>query len=343
MNRNFDVSMNEGTGSLTGQLANGFQFPPYSFPSQEPQCLPFGDEALPLPFNSLTADQPQLLPTSEPSTLHSQTLTPFPSQAFSDFSHQSSPFPSPQPLTFPSSQPLTFPSPQPLTFPSSQPFTSPSSYIPSGPSNFPTPTTMHSGRGSIGESQCWGGQGYPAPVSMLLPMNPPTSVSATANPSCGSGGGGQDGAWGQVVWEPEPVPSGSWVPGSITQNNQAVLSPSLNQLATNSQQPYENKCTWYKLPPQQDPEKEKRRLRALREFNKRQQRKKEEQDLLNILATTTLENDNNRAEIMRTRQNIEWYSEQVQQTEMSLQQLLDEDLAQQNIHFMPGPSTRLDQ
>ncbi|KAK3870045.1 hypothetical protein Pcinc_024696 [Petrolisthes cinctipes] len=200
---------------------------------------------------------------------------------------------------------------------------------------------MHSGRGSIGDSQCWGGQGYPAPVSMLLPVNPPTSVSATANPACGRGG--EDGAWGQAVWEPEQVPSGPWVPGSITQNNQAVLIPSLNQLATTSQQPHGNKCTWYELPPQQDPEKEKRRLRALREFNKRQQKKKEEQDLLSILATTTQENDKNRAEIMRTRQNIEWYSQQVKRTEMSLQQFLDEDLAQQNTHFMPGPSTRMDQ
>lgn len=319
MNRNLDASISEDGEPSSGQFLHDFQSP-YSLPSQLSQSSPSLKEEFPFSFsNSLTVDQSPLLSTSQPHTLPSQELTRFSSMDFGHSPHQPSPFPTSQPLA------------------------SPSSYTQSSASFLPTPTS-HSDSEGFGGNQGWGWQGYQNTDPPTLSINPSMFDSAAINPAFGShrGGDSQTGAWGGEVWEPQQVPSGPWAHGFVTQNDYSAVptpSQSASQPGTSSGRPQASRL--YELPPQPNPKMEKRRVAALREKVKREGKKKEVQDLHRLLVTTTQEMDQYRADIMRTRQNIEWYGQQVKQTEMSLQRYLDEDMTQHNTDPKPDPTTML--
>lgn len=67
----------------------------------------------------------------------------------------------------------------------------------------------------------------------------------------------------------------------------------------------------YQWPPQEDPKLEQKRLRAIREFRKRQKDEEEERDLMNTLHTTTQETNALRQEVIRSRQMVETLERQV--------------------------------
>lgn len=67
----------------------------------------------------------------------------------------------------------------------------------------------------------------------------------------------------------------------------------------------------YQWPPQEDPKMEQKRLRAVREFRKRQKEDEEEKDLMNTLHTTTQETNALRQEVIRSRQMVDTLERQV--------------------------------
>lgn len=75
----------------------------------------------------------------------------------------------------------------------------------------------------------------------------------------------------------------------------------------------------YEWPPQEDPKLEQKRLRAVREFRKRQKEEEEERDLINTLLTTTQETNALRQEVIQSRQMVETLERQVADTLSQLQ------------------------
>lgn len=311
MNRNLDASiLSEDVEPSSAQFVHDFQSP-YSLPSQLSQSSLSLNVEFSFSSNSLT-EQPPLLSTYPPRTLPYQEDTGFPSPDYDHSSHQPSPFPSSQPLT------------------------SPSPFIQSSDSFLPTPTS-HSDSEGLGDCQSWGWHGYPNKDPPTLPLNPSTAINPAFGPI--QGGDSQTGAFGGSVWEPQ-VPSGSRTHGFVTQNGYSAVptpSQSSSQPSTSSGLPQRPRL--YELPPQPNPKMEKRRIAALREHVKRVGKKKELQDLQSLLDTATQEVNQYRADIMRTKQNIEWYDQQVKQTEMSLLRYLDEDTTQHNTDPKTHPST----
>ncbi|KAK3870041.1 hypothetical protein Pcinc_024692 [Petrolisthes cinctipes] len=133
----------------------------------------------------------------------------------------------------------------------------------------------------------------------------------------------QQGVWqaddtpAMASWEEEGasalIPMRSWdsdVPSTSTTH--AVIStptaeftaqPDINSPQA-SLQPKTRKKKMYQWEPQQDPQLEKKRLRALKQFRKRQQEEQEERDLKQFLDTTSEEVTNLREEAVVRRQEV---------------------------------------
>ncbi|KAK4301341.1 hypothetical protein Pmani_026513 [Petrolisthes manimaculis] len=88
-----------------------------------------------------------------------------------------------------------------------------------------------------------------------------------------------------------------------TPNAELTLQSDINSPQA-SLQPKTRKKKMYQWEPQQDPQLEKKRLRALKQFRKRQQEEQEERDLKQFLDTTSEEVTNLREEAIVRRQKV---------------------------------------
>lgn len=212
------------------------------------------------------------------------------------------------------SQSSTLPTTQSPAFNSPYPYSSSLSY---NDTNL-TPTTFQPNpMGNDGSNQLGMPLGHQASA---FPVNQSTSLSHTpfiASNLHQCGGGVSSPMGGHSMWGSEHTPQGGWTTGSTTQEYPAM--PSASWYETSSLPPTnvvpgtrrqrERKPKMHELPEQEDPDKERRRQLAVKEFKKRERVKKEKSELERVLADTNQEIDTMKQEIVQTRGNIDWYNQ----------------------------------
>lgn len=157
-------------------------------------------------------------------------------------------------------------------------------------------------------------------------VNQSTSLGVTPFPPSNlhQCGGGPSDPFAGSLWGSEHTFVGNWTPASTTQANPAVPITSWCEApglpATNAvpvtrktRKQREPKVKMYQLPEQEDPEDERRRVLAVKEFKKRERVKMEKEDLERVLADTIQENGTMKQEIDKTQKNIEWFNQQMNQ------------------------------
>ncbi|KAK3870043.1 hypothetical protein Pcinc_024694 [Petrolisthes cinctipes] len=178
-------------------------------------------------------------------------------------------------------------------------------------------------------------------TTSLPSMNLPTSHGVTPYTTTYSS---PDVFWGGAMPDSEHT-LGPKFPATTTQSNPSVSSTSgcealgLSGTSTVSDRKKKSGCKvkMYELPKQDDAKLEKRRKLAVKEFKKRQRVKKEEEDLRQVLATTTQETNTIKEKIIQSKENINWYSQQLSLIEPSVQFSQTDGATQDICYYTAAP------
>ncbi|KAK4301343.1 hypothetical protein Pmani_026515 [Petrolisthes manimaculis] len=139
-------------------------------------------------------------------------------------------------------------------------------------------------------------------TTSLPSMNLPTSHGVTSYTT----------SHGVTSYTTSSSPDVSWggaMPDTEHTTTQSI--PSVSSTVSRRKKKSGCKEKMYELPMQDDPNLEKRRTLAVKEFMKRQRVKKEEEELRHVLATTTQETNTMKENIVQTQANINWYRQQL--------------------------------
>lgn len=257
---------------------------------------------------------------------HHQTLVCPSSQPF-DYSS------APQSSTFPTSQPLTLPSPLPLSSPYPACPSSPSLAFPDA---YPTPS-LHSGPENTSGSNSLGWRGR-TPTSSPFPTRDPDQPTEDYVGAWGGGEAWESGHNFQRPWVPETSFQGNVAVPSTIGSSADPTQPGPSTTTPDTQHCRRRKLKMYQWAPQQDPALEEMRLRALDRFNKRKDAEQYERNLNITLNKGLQENEAYKNQIAETMENIQWYSQQVNQMEMVIQGQLPPGTRPQS-DFKSGPSS----